>query len=77
MNLALKIKKPFVYWQLTPAGPKQMPRVSVEVVDEDKFEENQLILQSKLDWNIYQLGFLKCADNVFNCNSGFSSIFRL
>jgi len=26
-----------------------MPRVSVEVVDEDKFEENQLILQSKLD----------------------------
>lgn len=58
MNLALKIKKPFVYWQLPPAGSKQMQRLSVEVVDEDEFEENKLILQRKLDWNMYRLGFL-------------------
>lgn len=68
MNLPLKIKKPFVNWQLPPAGSKQMLRVSVEVVDEDEFGENRLILQSKLDWNMYRLGFYNDQISFLNCS---------
>lgn len=68
MNLPLKIKKPFVNWQLPPAGSKQMPWASVDAVDEDEFEENRLILQSKLDWNMYRLGFYNVQINFLNCS---------
>lgn len=47
-----------------------MPRVSVRPVDEDEFEENRLILRSKLDWNMYRLGFYNNSVQIsfLNCS---------
>ena len=45
-----------------------MPRVSVEVVDEDEFEADRLILQSKPDWNMYRLGFHNVQISFLNCS---------